>query len=566
VGNTFRIAQGFPFGATRIQPEAAPSTPASKPPAALDSPLGLNIAPRRPQGAAEQFSPLRSRLPQPQAGVAQASFTPLAAASPPPPPALLHLLPTPRLHGEIRALSPEANQLQRPQETQPPQQARGPTLAELFAQERQQEQAERAQQAQRAQLLHSALPNGGGVMKRLMDRAARQHPTTMAQMWHARTTGAPKPMEGQRRQDFEVLVHADVMALVKTGRMHPMKAIHTMRTAVVDGTWGQGIMAQDQRLLLDVLDVQAKLASADHLYKQANLKETSDTNPAFIDAKLLEKPKVLGSGAFNTVFAVKLQNPDGSVFDGVFKPLNATEDGGVAKASGIPKDDPQTAMRNLATVAYAKKLGLDVIADTRVTLIDTGRGPLDLDLGLIMERARGKPASKVDASILARADVSAEITKLQLLDHLTGQGDRHSNNYFINIEPNGRAKVTGIDNDQSFGKDLTHPADIQWGDDPRYDDFRGTALPPVVDTEMERSINALTKEDIRSMLGNKLSEAEIAAAVSRHQGVKDHIAQLRADNKIIDPAQWGHPKVQQLLNWENSYVGRELDAINNDSW
>jgi hypothetical protein len=302
------------------------------------------------------------------------------------------------------------------------------------------------------------------------------------------------------------------------------------------------------------------------LYKQLNLKVTADTLPAFTNAQVLEKPKTLGSGAFNTVFSVKLKNPDGTPFDGVFKPLGSTEKGWVAAATGIPKDDPQIAMRNIATVSYAKKLGLDVVPSTRLAVIDTGRGVVDPDLGLIMEKARGKPASQVDPSVLSRPDVCAEVTKLQLLDHLTGQGDRHANNYFINIEPDGRAKVMGIDNDQCFGKNLKDPAGIQQinHDRLRYG-FRGTGLPPVVDTEMARAINAMTSRDIRAMLGNKLSEPEIQAAIERHEGVKNHIARLRATGHIIDPSQWGD--VLHLLNGQNSYLGRERDrALAKHNW
>ena len=514
-------------------------------------PLALHNAPKRPPGAIEQLSPLRNKLPPLLADNARATATPLAAASPLPFPATAHHPPTTRPHADVRALPAEANPLQQ-QDAQRPQPTHRSTLGELLAQERRQEAAERAQ------LVHAALPDGGEVMKRLKERATRQHPTTMAERWHARLNGAPKPIEGQRREKFEALVRADVLALAKTGRMDPLLAVHAMRAAVVEGTVGQGILAQDRQLLLDVLDQLAN--PVDRLYPQLKLKVTSDTLPAFTDADVLEKPTALGSGALHDVFAVKLMNPDGSVFEGVFKPLRAEKERGwVAVATGIPQDDPQIAMRNLATVAYAKKLGLDVIPDTRLAVIDTGRGPFDPDVGLIMEPARGKPAIETDASLLARPEVCAEITKLQLLDHLTGQGDRTPNNYFISIEPSGRAKVMGIDNDQCFGKDLTHPADIQqtFDGDPSRQMFRGTGLPPVIDTKMERSINALTEEDIRSMLGNKLNEAEIQAALSRYRSVKNHVFELRMTGHVIEPSQWGDPNVQQQLTVENSYVGRE---------
>ena len=50
-----------------------------------------------------------------------------------------------------------------------------------------------------------------------------------------------------------------------------------------------------------------------------------------------------------------------------------------------------------------------------------------------------------------------ELTKLQLLDQLTGQGDRHRGNYFVDIQGSGNkvtVKVTGIDNDLCFGSKI----------------------------------------------------------------------------------------------------------------
>jgi hypothetical protein len=435
--------------------------------------------------------------------------------------------------------------LQVPQEPTLTRRAQGPRLGGLLADERRQEEAVRAQ---RAQLVHSALPNGGAAMKRLKDRAARQHSNTVAELWHALRNGH-KPLNGERRQAFKAMLHADVMALAKTGKMDPWVAAATMREAIVDGTLGHDLLAMDRELLLNELGEMAM--QVDRIYKRLNLRITPDTLPAFTNIDVLERPQEI----FNNVYEVKLKNSDGSVFDGVFKPLSKTETGGVAAATGIPKDDPQTAMRNLATVSYAKKLGFDVIVDTRLALIDTGRGVADPDLGLIMERAAHRyPVGEEWGSIWRRADVCVELTKLQLLDHLTGQGDRNHNNYFINIEPNGRAKVIGIDNDLCFGKDLTDPAGIRERN--AEDFFRGTGLPDVVDTEMEHAINALTSRDIRLMLADKLSGAEIQAAIARHQGVKDHIAKLRANGQVIEPSEWGDLEVQRRLTKENSYLGR----------
>ncbi|WCM92804.1 hypothetical protein M5C99_21075 [Acidovorax sp. NCPPB 2350] len=476
---------------------------------------------------------------------------PSASAAPLARPAAGHPPPATLKQGRTQSLPANANPMQRQAETPRRPQGHRPTLGELLAREsRQDRETEHARQA------YSALPHGGKVMQRLKDRAARQHPTTMAEKLHARLSGSPQPMEGKRKRAFAELVRADVIDLSRTGKIHPLRAVDTIRTAALEGPLGQGILEQDRKLLLDVLDQLDQMIIKDR-YQKLNLKIIDETKPAFTDAHVLEQPAQLGSGSFNTVFALKIMDADGAAFDAVFKPLNAKDDGWTAGMTGIPEDDPQTAMRNIATVSYARKLGLHVVADTRVALIDTGRGPHEPTLGLMMERAQGKPAAQADTIILARPDVCAEVTKLQLLDHLTGQGDRHGNNFFIHVGPNGRTRVTGIDNDQCFGKELTDPAGIQYIGTPDREGFRGTGLPPIVDTRMEKSINALTETDIRSMLGDKLSKEEIDAAIQRHQGVKDHIAQLSANGKVIEPEQWNHPDVQQLLKPDNSYIGRE---------
>jgi hypothetical protein len=522
--NPFPIARGLLPTPSRVHSHAAPKKPALHSPAGADVPAGLRGAPKRAHAAGEQLSPMRSQLPPPQA--------------------------------EIRSQSRDIGGLHRQHGAHGNQRANGLTLGELMAPDRHQEQIERAK---RTQLVRTALPDGGGTMQRLTDRAIRRHPATLAEMWHAGTTGAPNPMEGHRRQEFEALVRADVMALAVNGRMHPTHAVQTMRLALADGTLGQRILPEDRQLLMEVLDHLAN--PIERLYQGMNLRLTPETWPAFTDAQVLEAPRPLGAGKFNSVFTVKLQEPDGSTFNGVFKPVNPKRGGWVSAVSGIPKDDPQTAMRNMATVAFAKKLGMDVIADTRLAMIDTGGGPFEPQLGMVMEHARGTPASKTPSSILARGDVSKEITKLQLLDHLTAQGDRHHNNYFIDVRPDGSVKVTGIDNDQCFGhvihkpESIQHiPDDQQWGKG-----FRGTGLPPVVDTDMEASINALTERDIRYMLGDKLTEPEIQAALDRHDGLKKHIANLRTENCVIDPSEWDGMDVQYLLNGQNSYAGRDRD-------
>ncbi|WP_372392863.1 hypothetical protein ACCQ05_02870 [Xanthomonas sp. NCPPB 3582] len=436
------------------------------------------------------------------------------------------------------------------------------TLGALLEQERNQE-ARLLRQARREalkQLVDLALPDGGKTMNRLTARAARMQPITAADRWQAICKGVPQPMQGKRRAAFEALVRSDLMAIARAGQIDPWAAVGKMAEALDEGILGKGVLASDREMLDEVLNG----LSIDRLYTRLNLKMTDDTMPAFTSAQE-QAPRELGAGRSNSVYEVQVRKTDGAAMNAVFKPLDPEPPDPehwsvVARLTGISREDPQTAMRNLATVAYARKLGFDVIVDTHVAPINLGQDPFNPELGLIMERAPGKPAEEIDASTLAQAKVCAEVMKLQLLDHLTGEADRHDKNYFIHVESDGRAKVTGIDNDNCFGKELTAPDAAQPDlEDPQRRAFHGTALPPVVDTEMERAVLSLTEEDIRSLLEDKLDDAEIAAAVQRYHGVRRHLMELRNAGRIIEPHDWGRADVQQLLTPENSYLGRERE-------
>jgi hypothetical protein len=300
-------------------------------------------------------------------------------------------------------------------------------------------------------------------------------------------------------------------------------------------------------------------------YKRLNLAQTRATRPAFIDDDVIDPPSYLAAGRFNRVFSVKLRGLNGEPLDRVFKPLAAVEKGWVAERTGIDLRNPQTAMRNLATLAYAQRLGFDVIPDMKVGLLTLpGPGSPQPQLGLVMERAPGHSARMTSLPDLRRGDVARETTKLQLLDHLTGQGDRHSENYFIHIDPQSRVKVTGIDNDQCFGHKAHRPDAMR----PDFTSFRldrigfnGTGLPKFIDTEMAKAVTSVTPEHLHEMLVDKLSAAEVQAAVKRLEGVKAHVAQLSQQGKVLSPQAW-EQRFSTTVNpsWDDGYAQRDLLA------
>ncbi|MBK7542629.1 MAG: hypothetical protein IPI57_12790 [Candidatus Competibacteraceae bacterium] len=85
----------------------------------------------------------------------------------------------------------------------------------------------------------------------------------------------------------------------------------------------------------------------------------------------------------------------------------------------------------------------------------------DKKLGIVMEMAHGQPGNQAKQEMFDDPVVRRELTKLQWLDGLTAQVDRHPGNYFIETYADGGGKrVVGIDNDMSFGKRITDPNNI----------------------------------------------------------------------------------------------------------
>ena len=187
----------------------------------------------------------------------------------------------------------------------------------------------------------------------------------------------------------------------------------------------------------------------------------ADVDPALDDSRLVSS-KTLGSGNSSTVSLVTYKN--GSQY--VFKP----EASGRQMMDGfnLSKDynpGQQVAQLNLATQSVADALGL---GDTvpRCTV-----GAHKGDYGLFMEKvpgqdgtdfARKAPSSpdRLGASAIRRlppeqygkvlGGILRGLNRLEWLDRITGQGDRHSHNYLIEVRKDLTVSVKGIDNDQSF--------------------------------------------------------------------------------------------------------------------
>ena len=299
------------------------------------------------------------------------------------------------------------------------------------------------------------------------------------------------------------------------------------------------------------------------VYAPHQLRLVADTMIRYTDRNVTQAPHKLGRGGFNSVYEVEYDDGKRRIFKPLTPPdrtrKKRIEWGSVAAHTGIDPYNPQTAARNLSTCRLAEQLGFDVVVQTELGLHTLPQATQPV-LGLVMEVAPGVAARDVPPHIdvFMHAEVRRETTKLQLLDCLTAQGDRHGFNYFIGVRPNNSFKVSGIDNDQCLGSKVHNPDDIRRGLRNKPGGvFRGCGLPPVIDTDMARAFEQLTPDRVGQLLGDKLKPAEVDATVQRLSAIKDHIAHLRQEGRIIKPDDWADARVEALTDYTNSYFQRE---------
>ena len=302
----------------------------------------------------------------------------------------------------------------------------------------------------------------------------------------------------------------------------------------------------------------------DTVYGPHRLRLTPDTLIRYTERNVVRPAARLGGSPFHTVYFVR--HDDGVIR--VFKPLDApdpnlqdpVEHGWTAYTTGIDLRNPQVAMRNIMTCRLAEELGFNVVVETELGLHRRPNAAAP-ELGLVMAFARGWPANSYVRSnplVFELLDVRRELTKLQLLDCLTAQGDRHIRNYFVEVRADGDVRVAGIDNDQCFGMLVHDPDAIRRGQrGTAGSGFRSCGLPPVIDSDMGVALLRLTPERVRELLADRLLPEEIEATVHRLDAIKDHIVHLDQARRIVTPHGWGDPVVEESASFHNSYYARD---------
>ncbi len=293
--------------------------------------------------------------------------------------------------------------------------------------------------------------------------------------------------------------------------------------------------------------------------------------PTYSDAHRVGKPERIGKGHANTVYDVWLRDPGGGggVSNYAFKPLTYRNTATVGFHVGIDEHHPQFELRNLSVDAYDKALKFNVTPGIKMgvlsvpeSLPEGGEGPSRPQFGMVMDKARGRSLASLSPAELERPDVMRAVTRYQWLCHLTGAADCHDTDILVDTSVHP-AKVTGVDNDLCFGKDLKDPNGISANGRERLG-FRGTRMPPLIDEEWAEEIRKL---DPASLVRKELGQPTIDAAVELHRQVKLHIAELEKQGRVIKKSD--DPKEKErnwkakrhLLNADNSIAARASDRV-----
>ncbi len=312
--------------------------------------------------------------------------------------------------------------------------------------------------------------------------------------------------------------------------------------------------------------------------------------------RVLKTSKILGQGAANTVELCTYAENEGVELKKVFKPEREARMGlAHLRLSSLGYgNDIQTMKLNVASCVAADAIGCGGVVARSTIGTHKGR------FGLFMEAAPGCTArgilmgsglcgslpngSKLNwndtVNVLKkhgkfevmRANLMRECCRMEWADLLSGQVDRHGDNYLLNIDAEtGAVKLTGIDNDGSFSSrkigmtrvDVTDIDErdrdklvdasitpVKVGDKsvisvPTQTQTQLTALrevfgfnqffrPSHIDRQTYGQLMALDEDYYRRSLAPYMDEAAIDAAILRLRDAKQHSIDLQARGRVVD--------------------------------
>ena len=221
------------------------------------------------------------------------------------------------------------------------------------------------------------------------------------------------------------------------------------------------------------------------------------------------------------------------------------------------------ANRNVATSRVANLIGLgDLVAQSTLATVKDKATGKERE-GSLMALARGsemqeESIQKVQAQMFKVNDpavrenmakekitpsLQKELSSLQVLDYLCGQGDRHRRNYFVTQDGNGSYEhLQGIDNDMSFSTGVDNEKQLKkmgstygqmnWR---MVVDSNDNITIPHMDQQLADNILKLKEDELRFVLKDLLEDVFIDQTIARLRKLQNGIRkeQEKKDSNVF---------------------------------
>jgi hypothetical protein len=287
--------------------------------------------------------------------------------------------------------------------------------------------------------------------------------------------------------------------------------------------------------------------------------QDADVNPLNDDVNIISERK-LGAGATSNVYELVRKDGRKLVFKGEVETRSGlgTTAGAMGKAYVFGQ---QTCNLNFASRQAADALGLGGL------IVSYSVGTHNGTFGFYMGKARGvtaraftqskstKPEGGLSAKEISRlpdqqkarvkADIMRELNRLQWIDLLTGQADRHWDNYFIHVDSQTlKVTVRGIDNDLSFSKYRTGAVQLKLDTDltatfkSQLRELARTIDSRHADDEYQRLLNdpgiTIRQSGKITIDGSRIQNKAIGHLVSQLVGVQSFAVPDKIDRETYD--------------------------------
>ena len=463
-----------------------------------------------------------------------------------------------------------------------------------------------------------------GQLQRLDERLQKAG-TQIDKAIAASRANRPEPTPDERAEARTAWVSAKRQGAIED--YLPMSAREKALTALKDQ------VAADRQLLADIAKGPPPAADSgltlSHFIEMRRLGFPDDASKdmAVFNRAQETRREPLGSGLVNVTDRVAYKGVAGEqVYKGAEPSISDAVE--VVGAIGIDYGKPLLANRNIASVAMDRQLGLSLLPDTHyasngnevgvVMTLAQGTQPGktcllpltkaeaatvqawqdDLEQGAkgpdeFRERMEGKGFAIGKDGVWCRKSIAAAtmdttdpkllqlLSNLEWLDKLTGQVDRHLNNYLIEFDDKGNVVgLVGIDNDFAFGKDNLDPATRVKTGEPERLGHQIRGLPLLVDSDTAKSIEDMAADwhkpgGMKAQLAKLLPPAEIAAAESRlfatkakdgFTGLLEHVQQLRGDKRVVPQDQWATWRDPQTGKSAHDVLAADLSGPQGQKW